>query len=278
MSFASLEGKVTLVTGVTGGLGKTTARTFAERGAQVVGMARRSQPGKALEKEAAAAGYSLRFVVGDVTDEDDCRRAVDRALQMHGRIDILINNAGITGEIASASEIRTAEWHRVVDVNLNGTFYMCRHALPHMRDRKTGVIINIASVNAVIAFANMSAYNAAKAAVVHYSRSLAVECIDDGVRVNAIILGGFASEMQADTAREIGKSVNGAAWEPAQSASKRWGMRAYRTRDAARALAVLCSDEAALINASAIAIDGGVSAGLLSSQMSQLTCAELLPD
>ncbi|MGE0385841.1 MAG: SDR family NAD(P)-dependent oxidoreductase [Gammaproteobacteria bacterium] len=278
MVFPILQDKVAIITGGTVGIGKYISRAFAERGAHVFGVARRQGPGEALAAEIGAAGRSFTFVPGDVTRDADCRRAVDAALAAHGRVDILINNAGASGDIADAEHMSEENWDRVFELNSKAPFLMCRAVLPHMRARRDGVILNIASINAVIAPAAMGAYNASKAAVVHYSRTVAIEMLDHGVRCNAIIMGNVPSELSIPTSRAIGKSVRGEQWEPQGKMSPLWANKVYKARDVARALAMLCADDSAAITGAAIAIDKGISAGALSSQMIQLGCSELLPD
>jgi NAD(P)-dependent dehydrogenase (short-subunit alcohol dehydrogenase family) len=268
-----LEDKVVVVTGVSSGLGRSVAEVFAERGAKVVGVARRADRGEALVQAVAERGGQLRFVQADVAVVDDCRRAVDEAMAAYGRIDALVNNAGTLGRrpILPATEVTEQDWDEVVDVNLKGVFFMCKFALAHMVEQRRGTILNISSTNAVNAIANMSAYNASKAGVIQLSRTLAVENVMHRVRVNAVVLGSVRTEMFGEVTREMGRSVAGAEWEPTSTVD--YGMRPERV---ARALSLLCSDDASVITGAVIAVDEGTSAGLLASTFTYMVSAEQL--
>ena len=272
-----LADKVAVVTGVTAGLGKHVARVFTERGAKVVGVARRAELGEKLAAEIRASGGVFDFVAGDVSQEADCRRIVEAAMSRYGRIDALVNNAAISGAIVGIHEMSTEEWDRVHGLNLRGVFMLTREALAPMRAQRRGVILNIASVNGVIAVAQMSAYNASKAGLIHFTNSIAVESVDFGIRANCIIIGAVPSPMSFDTGAEIGRLTRGTDWSPSKDYRTRYGMRANPGAKVARALSLLCMDDADTITGAVIAIDGGVSAGLLGSQMNYLTCAQLLP-
>ena len=269
MSHRPLAGKSAIVTGVSSGFGCDLVRTLAVQGARVLGIARRADRGATLEAELRDDGLDFRFVAGDVTQAADCHRAVEEA---EGSIDILINNAGVSGPVAPVEELSDDDWDGVFDVNVRGTFLMCRAVLPLMYEAGQGVVLNVASINAVEAVANMAAYNASKAAVVQLSRTLAVEAVDRGVRVNTIVLGGVPSEMNTEMKQAMGRRLRTPDWTPSSSSAA-----TMSGDDAARALAVLCTDDAAAITGAVIAVDGAVSAGRLASAMIYLSSAELLP-
>src|SRR5438477_8270557 len=137
-----LEGKVALVTGVSAGVGAGIARAFVDRGAKVVGVARRKEQGEALAAEMKEPG-NYAFVQTDISSVDQCARAVAGAIEAFGRLDILINNAGSSGPrpVVPAVDTTEAEWDEVLDTNLKGAFFMCKHALPHLISGGGGTII-----------------------------------------------------------------------------------------------------------------------------------------
>jgi NAD(P)-dependent dehydrogenase (short-subunit alcohol dehydrogenase family) len=268
-----LEGKVAIVTGVSAGVGAGIARAFVDRGAQVVGLARRKEQGEALRGEMKVPD-NYTFVQTDISVVDDCARAAAAAVEPYGRIDILINNAGSSGPrpVVPAVDTTEAEWDEVLDTNLKGAFFMCKHALPHLIAGGGGTIINIASIGAEVGLANMSHYNASKAGLVQMTRTLAVEHLQNGVRANVILLGMAASAMADGGTRAMGQFLRGPEFEP--SLPNPLEMDPY---DVGRTLALLCCDDARLITGATIAVDTGMSAGLLGTTLSYLACAELLP-
>ncbi|MGE0388461.1 MAG: SDR family NAD(P)-dependent oxidoreductase [Gammaproteobacteria bacterium] len=271
-----LAGKVAIVTGVTSGLGEGCARVFAARGARVVGTGRRAERGRTLEAQIP----NFRFVTADVARREDCERTVVEAVSAFGQVDILINNAGTTGEIIvnPVHELDEQEWDRIVDANLKGALFMARYALPHMRARKDGVIINIASINARIAVANMAAYNASKAGLIQASHTMAVENLDRNIRVMAIILGGVGSETGDVTSLAFGRHILGDPnWRPQKPPSQHGLDRIWQPEHVARTLSMLCHEDSQTITGSTIAIDMGASCGAWASAMIYMGAAGLLP-
>ena len=190
---ASLEGKVALITGATSGVGRAAALGFAGRGANVVATGRRDVLGKELEADAIVGAGDLHFVQADVRSVTDCDLAVSEAIRRFGRLDVVVCCAGVESQITDFHAMTEEDWDRVVDTNLKGTAFICRAAIPHMLNRG-GVILNIASINAVGGIAHMAPYNASKAGVVQLTRTLAVEYLTAGIRANSIILGGAEGE------------------------------------------------------------------------------------
>lgn len=188
-----LDGMVAIVTGASGGLGERFARVLLAAGAQVVGAARR---GDRLEAMAAELdGFSA--VPCDVADDGDLARLVDTTLASHGRIDVLVNNAGVgdAGERAESED--PALFRRVVEVNLNAVFVLSQRCALPMIAGAGGSIVNVASVHGLVAASpnNQAAYVASKSAVVGLTRELACQWATSRVRVNALAPGYFASEM-----------------------------------------------------------------------------------
>lgn len=163
-----LSGKVAVVVGASSGLGADAARAYAEHGADVALLARRLDRLEALKAEIEAAGHHAVAVRCDVTDEDSCRAAVDAVIDAYGRIDILLNNAGVAVR-GGVDTLTDTDWDRSFDTNVKGIFHVSKYVVPRMRERGYGKIVNIASVNAVVADKHdvfiRHAYNASKAAV-----------------------------------------------------------------------------------------------------------------
>jgi len=192
-----LSGRVALVTGGSKGLGRAIAAGLAAAGADVA-IASRTQ----AELDAAAAqlrqhGTRALAVHADVTDEDSVRQMVQRVIDALGRIDILVNNAGM-GDTAAVVEMDTAYWDRVMSLNLRGPMLCCKHVGPHMIQRRTGKVINVASVMATRVARYMSAYCASKAAIVQFTRTLALEWIRHNIQVNALCPGYFLTDMNTE--------------------------------------------------------------------------------
>jgi NAD(P)-dependent dehydrogenase (short-subunit alcohol dehydrogenase family) len=264
----SVDGKVVAITGVTAGIGRTTAEVFAARGAIVVGCGRREDRGRKVEADIADAGGTCTFVPADVTSPSDCRRFVDAAVDEHGRIDVLINNAGAGGHLTATHEMPDAEYAELLALNLHSTWFCSRQAITHMLDRGDGgVILNIASVQAVLAVARAAPYNIAKAAVVQLTKTLAVEYLEHGIRCNVIIMGGARTAASASAAREVMQVVRGPGSVPDFSALHLPPpLTGVLLEDVAAALAALASDDCRAITGAEIAIDQAQTAGSLYSE------------
>jgi NAD(P)-dependent dehydrogenase (short-subunit alcohol dehydrogenase family) len=275
----SIDGKTAIITGTTSGLGRSLARTWAAQGANIVATGRREALGRELEGEARDEGHELTFVPADVSRSADCDAVVRTAAERHGGVDILVNNAGVEGPITDAHGISDDQWDAVFDVNIGGTFRMARAVLPLMKERRGGTIVNVSSINADQALAHMAAYNASKAAIVQFSRSLAVEYLLDGIRSNAIILGGVrGGETALRTQDGIARYVRGPGYErPAADADDPLAEFVLQDPDeVAQLLAVLCSDALRLMTGATIALDRAMTAGFTSSMMIHLSTANLL--
>jgi NAD(P)-dependent dehydrogenase (short-subunit alcohol dehydrogenase family) len=193
----SLEGRTALVTGANRGLGRAFAEAMADAGADVVVVGRHEDRNRsAAEEISRSTGRRTTVATGDVSDRDDVHRIVDEAIEAHGRIDVLVNNAGICYH-RPALEVPDEEFAEVFDVNVTGLWRMSKAVAPAMIDAGGGSIVNVGSISAMIVNRPQwqPAYNASKAAVHQLTRSLAVEWAPHHIRVNAIAPGYVKTEM-----------------------------------------------------------------------------------
>ena len=197
--YFSLSGQVAVVTGASSGLGVTFAKALAEAGADLVLLARRRDRLQTLAAEIEASGRRALPIECDVVDEAGVEAAVAQTLEVFGRVDVLVNNAGISKTMPAEDE-SAEEFRRVIDVNLTGVFLCARAFGKPMLEAGSGRIINIASMLGLVASApiNQASYVAAKAGVVNLTRELAAQWARRGVRVNALAPGYFPSEMAAE--------------------------------------------------------------------------------
>lgn len=178
-----LEGQVALITGAATGIGEAVATRFANAGATVCIA---DIDGAAAQEAAARIGGNAQSLALDVTDPAAVTKAVEMILKKNQRLDILVNNAGLAGKAAPVWEQTDADWRKVMAVNIDGPFYLCRAVLPHMRSRGYGRIVNIASVAGKEGNPNMVAYSASKAALIGLTKSVAKEVATEGICVNAV--------------------------------------------------------------------------------------------
>ena len=254
------EPPVALVTGAARGIGRATALALARGGlgreAHAVVVADRDEAGgletvRLLEE----AGTTARFAACDVTDEDAVAAAVHTATEAFGRLDVLVNNAGIEGPVAPVHAVSPDDWRRVFEVNVHGTFYGVRHALPHMVKAGRGAIVNVASVAGLNAFPAHAAYAASKHAVVGLTRTVALEVAQSGVRVNAVCPGFTDTPMVREGLEKMNRMGQDALL-------RRVPMRRLaRPNEVAEAVVYLCSDAAAFVTGQTLVIDGGIDAG-----------------
>jgi NADP-dependent 3-hydroxy acid dehydrogenase YdfG len=199
MGTSNIEGKIVVITGASGGLGESTARLLARHGAKIVLGARRKDRIDAVVKEiAAAGGKAIGFAV-DVTKRSDVEALIKGAIDSFGRVDVLVNNAGIM-PISPIQLLKVEEWDRQIDVNIKGLLYGVAAVLPQMQKQKTGHIINLASVFGIKVFApGGTVYCATKAAVRTLTEGLRMELHSENIRCTMISPGAVASELQNGT-------------------------------------------------------------------------------
>jgi NAD(P)-dependent dehydrogenase (short-subunit alcohol dehydrogenase family) len=242
-----LEGKVCVVTGSASGIGAESARLFAAEGAKVVG----------IDLDASRAVGTLT-IAADVSDEEGVRGALLTAREELGRIDVLMNNAGINPtDDGSVVETTLESWQRVQDVNLRSVFLCCKHGIPHMLEGGGGSIINVASFVALMGAAvSQGSYTASKGAVLALSRELGVEFADRGIRVNALCPGPVNTPLLKEL---FAKDPERAAKRLVHIPMGRFG----EPEEIAKSALFLASEDSSFITASAFLVDGGLSAAYL---------------
>ena len=190
----NLDGRVALVTGASKGLGKAIAAALAQAGADLAIVSRTQADLDAAASELRGFGHRVQTVRADVTRESDVEAMTASVVEHFGRVDILVNNAGI-GETTAVVDMDRERWDHVLAVNLSGPMLCCKHVGPHLLEQKSGKVINVASVMATQVARYLSAYAASKAALVQFTRTLALEWIRHGVQVNALCPGYFLTDM-----------------------------------------------------------------------------------
>lgn len=190
----NITGKTIVITGASSGMGAAAARHLAEQGASVVLGARRIDRIQALVAEITDAGGKAIAVATDVTKRDDLQRLIDAAIDTYGRIDVLINNAGVM-PLSPLERVKVDEWDQMIDVNLKGVLYGVAAALPHMVAQKSGHIINVASVAGHKIFSGSAVYSATKFAVRAFSEGLRQEMAPHNIRTTIISPGAVKTEL-----------------------------------------------------------------------------------
>lgn len=256
-----LDGKVAVITGGVSGIGKATARLFIEQGARVVIADIEDDRGKSLAEE---LGANAIYLHADVSQEPDVKAAVDLASEKFGRLDCMFNNAGIGGVLGLIEETPVEGFDMTIGVHLRGVFLGMKHAAPVMKRQGCGSIISTASVAGLRTGFAPHTYSAAKAAIIHLTRSVAMELGESGVRVNCICPGGIATPIFG---RTFGLSLE-AAEEMAETLKTSFTnlqpiKRAGLPEDIAQAALWLASDDSSFVNGHALVVDGGITGGRL---------------
>jgi NAD(P)-dependent dehydrogenase (short-subunit alcohol dehydrogenase family) len=255
---AAFEGHVALITGAASGIGRATALLLASEGASVA-VADVDRSGADVAKE---MGDGALFIHLDVSDEQQWRDAIAAAASKFGRLDVLVNNAGVTTS-KPIVELTLDEWRRVMAVNLDGAFLGMTHAIPAIRaGRRGGAIVNVSSASSIVAAPGAAAYCASKAALTMLTKVAALECASDRIRVNSVHPGGVRTPMwrtndwwEAHVARAGGEDAAFAAL--ARDTPLR---RMAEPDEIARAILYLASAESSFITGSEFVIDGGYTA------------------
>ncbi len=244
----SLANRIALVTGASRGLGFAMAKALKENGAHVIVNAR---DGAALSVAAAAIG--AQAMAFDVTDASVSRKALEEIVAEHGRLDVLVNNAGIQHR-RPLVEWEDSDFDRVINVNLSSCFRLARDAVRLMLPNKFGRVINVGSVAAILGRPTIHAYVAAKAGLHGLTRSMAAEMGRHGITINALAPGYFATELNTALMNDEAFTK----WVEARTPAGRWA----KPDELGGAVVFLASDAAAYVNGHVLAVDGGLSVSL----------------
>jgi len=239
-----LKDKVAIITGAAKGIGFSTAQRFAQEGAIVI----LADMNLESVREAAAKISNAEGFVMNVTDRASIQAAVDQVMQKHGRIDILINNAGITQD-ARLVKMTEAQFDAVIDVNLKGVFNCTQLIVPHMLEAKSGAIVNASSVVGIYGNFGQTNYSATKFGVIGFTKTWARELGSKGIRVNAICPGFIATEMVKAMPENILQDIE----------RRSWLGRLGTPEEIANVYLFLVSNEASFINGVALEVSGGIS-------------------
>ena len=246
-------GQVAVITAAGSGIGAATARRLAGEGAAVVVADLSGTRAEAVASSITASGGRAAAIKMDASDPEAVQRMLRLALDTFGRLDVMVNNAGLA-EPAPLDEISLESWNRVIAVTLTSVFLGIKHCLPTMRAQGKGVIVNTASISGTAGDYGMSAYNAAKAGVINLTRSAALECARDGIRVNCVCPGGVDTRVTQVLAGERAAEVR-----RAMAAVHPLG-RMGEADEIANTVLFLASDEASFITGAALVADGGLTA------------------
>ena len=247
----ALAGQVAVVTAGGSGIGAATARRFADEGAAVVIADISGTRAAAVAQEIAAGGGRVEWLKVDAADAGGTQATIQRALDAYGRLDVMVNNAGLA-EVAPLDEITLEGWNRVIAVTLTSVFLGMKYCLPVMRAQGAGAIVNTASISGTAGDYGLSSYNAAKAGVINLTRSAAIENARHGIRVNCVCPGTIDTRapilLGGDRADEIRR---------AQAGVTPLG-RMGEADEIAAAIVFLASDEASFVTGASLVADGGL--------------------
>ena len=258
-----MDGKVVVITGGTAGIGRAAAELFAEAGARVVVAARGMERGQQVEHELRAGGGTALFVQTDVSDSGQVQGLIAQTIEKFGRLDCAFNNAAVLGKLARAAEFSEAEFDHEVALNLKSVWLCMKYELEQMQKQEPGggVIVNTSSVNGLGGARFAALYSMSKAGILALTKSAAQEYAADGIRVNALVAGGFDTDML----HSVLKQATGGDEAKMQEARK--GLEAHvpagrigKPEEAAHAALWLCSNASSYVTGQSMIVDGGLTA------------------
>ncbi|MTB53436.1 3-oxoacyl-[acyl-carrier-protein] reductase [Lewinella sp. W8] len=242
-----LTGRVAIITGAARGIGKVTAEKFAQLGATIAAWDIDERAGQQLVASLTSAGHDAKFYLVNTTDQMACQQAAASVVEDFGKVDILINNAGITRD-SSFKKMTTEQWQLVLDVNLTGVFHATKAVFPFMAEAGYGRILNASSVVGLYGNFGQTNYAATKAGLIGMTKTWAREFGRKGITVNAVAPGFIATEMTAEMPEAILKGME------EKTPMQRLGL----PEDIANAYAFLASDAASFITGTCLSVDGGL--------------------
>ncbi|PID15391.1 3-oxoacyl-ACP reductase [Sporosarcina sp. P34] len=247
MKFEEYTGKTVLVTGGASGIGQAQAIAFLENGANVFAFDINEGDLPKLQQEYPS---QFAYTIGSISVKDDVAHAVKEACEVFGEIDILLNTAGVLDGFAKTLDTDEALWDKIMDTNVKGTYFMTNEILPHMLARKSGIIVNMASIAGLVAGGGGAAYTASKHAIIGYTKQLDMDYCREGIRANAIAPGAIQTPMnQADFAGD-GEMAK---WVAEETPAGRWA----QPSEVASLTLYLASSAADYIHGTVVPIDGG---------------------
>jgi len=248
-----LEGKVALVTGATSGIGEASASQMAKLGTRVMLSGRDVERGRRIAGEITSSGGVASFIAGDIRESGFCQHLVDTTCQRFGRLDVLVNSAGISRS-GSALETTDQQWHDTIAVNLTALFFLSRAALRVMREHGGGSIVNVASDWGLVGGRNAASYCASKGGVVLLTKAMALDHAKDNIRINAVCPGDTDTAMMNESFRQRG--LNYEEGKAISAAGIPMGRMATAV-EIANVISFLASDSSSFITGVALPVDGG---------------------
>jgi len=245
-----LKNKTAIITGAGSGMGKAMAVLFAANGAKVLATDVREDRLAELEKEIKSKGNTVSTLKADISNEKDANKMIETAMSVYGSVDILVNNAGILDNFMPAGETSTELWNKVMAVNINGPFFLCRAAIPEMLKKGKGVIINIASIGGFTGARAGVAYTTSKHALIGLTRNIGYVYAQKGIRCNAIAPGAVNTNIGE------GMNPNALGYEKL-SLGLQTNPRTGEPMEIAEVALFLAGDNSSFINGSVVTADGG---------------------
>lgn len=249
------EGKVAIITGGTSGIGLQTAITLLQCGASVALIGRQEEKGQAVLQELSSYDSKVCFIQGDISKTQDCQNVIEQAVATFGRLDIVINSAGIYMEKA-ISDVEEDEFDQMMNINIKGTYFMCKYAVPYLRQTGSGAIVNISSDAGINGNCLCTTYCASKGAVTTFTKALALETIHYGVRANCVCPGDVDTPMLQQQLSGVDNPQD----YLREIASVYPIGRIGQPQEIANVICFLASEEASFVNGAVWTVDGGLTA------------------